>query len=117
MKWAALLCLLSAPAFAQGYVTPACLPPDVLEIRDDGDGRAIVTYGNSVNNCSMEQNRILTSPNGIEVRVRIELLGREDEFRERITLEPLTDGMFAIPPEGDLLDGETREFLIQGGIS
>jgi len=116
MKWTALLCILAAPAFAQSY-QPACTEPDRLEIRDDGPGRAIVTYYNSVKNCSQPMIVTLTSPNGIEVDVRIDLMGKEDDYRERITLEPMTESMMAFPEEGDLLDGETREFAIQGGLS
>lgn len=116
MRLTAFLCILAAPAFAQQY-QPACTEPDRLEIRDDGPGRAVVTYYNSVKNCSQPMIVTLTSPNGIEVDVRIDLLGKEDDYRERITLEPITDQYMAVPPEGDLLDGETREFAIQQGMS
>ncbi len=117
MKRAALLCLLATPAFAQAYTHPACSEPDRLEIRDDGPGRAIVTFYNSRQNCSQELRQDLTSPNGIKVRVVISLGGEADEYRERITLEPLTDQYQAYPPEGWLLDGEEAEFVVQGGLS
>jgi hypothetical protein len=111
-----LATLIAVAAFAQPVGTTTCAP-DVIEIRDDGHGRAIVTYSNSVEQCSKSLMMTLTSPNGISVDIRIELLGAAHNYRERITLVPVDDMMMAFPPEGDLLDGETQEFVIQGGIS
>jgi hypothetical protein len=102
-------------AFGQGFYR--CEPPDRITIADDGPGRAIVTYYNSVNDCSNNIDRVMESDNGIAVRVIIEVGGAETEYRERITLEPQDPMMMAFPPEGDLLDGEERRFVIQGGLS
>jgi len=100
-----LAALVLAPfAPAQPYGGSTCTPPDELTIRDDGPGKAIVTYSNSVNQCSVPLIRRLVSPAGIAVDVRIDLLG-VDAF------------MMAFPPEGDLLDGETAEFIIMGGLA
>ena len=114
MTRAALLALaIAAPAHAQ-YV---CAPPDRITIADDGPGRAVVTYYNSVNDCSNNVDRVMTSDNGISVRVVVQVGDATMEYRERITLEPQDPNMMAFPPEGDLLDGEEREFVIQGGLS
>jgi hypothetical protein len=99
----------------QGYYR--CEPPDRITIADDGHGRAIVTYYNSVNDCSNNIDRIMESENGIAVRVVITVGGEDNEYRETITLEPQDPTMMAFPPEGDLLDGEEKQFVIQGGLS
>jgi hypothetical protein len=117
VRAALLAVLLAAPAPAQPYGSSACTPPDKITIRDDGIGRAIVTYSNSVSQCSVPLIRRLTSPQGIAVDVRIDLLGDDHERRERITLTPVEADMMAFPPEGDLLDGESREFIIMGGLA
>ena len=109
--------LLAAPAPAQPVGGSTCSPPDEITIRDDGVGKAIVTYSNSVNQCSVPLIKRLVSPQGIAVDVRIDLLGDDHERRERITLSPVDADMMAFPPEGDLLDGETREFVIMGGLA
>lgn len=111
----AVATLLAVAAFAQS--PSVCTPPDEITIRDAGEGKAIVTYSNSVNQCSKEYIGRLVSPNGITVDVRIELLGKRDDYRERIILMPVDPDMMAFPPEGDLLDGETREFVIMGGLA
>jgi hypothetical protein len=110
------LCL-AGPASPQPYNSTACTPPDEITIRDDGIGKAIVTYSNSVNQCSAPLIRRLVSPQGIAVDVRIDLLGDDHDRRERITLTPVEPSMMAFPPEGDLLDGESREFVIMGGLA
>lgn len=102
-------------AFGQGAYK--CEPPDRITIQDDGPGRAIVTYYNSINDCSNHVDRVLESANGIAVRVIIEVGGEEHDYRELITLEPQDALMMAFPPEGALLDGEERQFVIQGGLS
>ena len=113
-----LAALVLAPfAPAQPYGGSTCTPPDELTIRDDGPGKAIVTYSNSVNQCSVPLIRRLVSPAGIAVDVRIDLLGDDHERREWITLHPVDAFMMAFPPEGDLLDGETAEFIIMGGLA
>jgi hypothetical protein len=106
------------PAFPQPSNNSACTPPDEITIRDDGIGKAIVTYSNSVNQCSVAVDGLrLTSPNGIEVDVWIDLLGDDHQRRERITIIPVSPEMMAFPPEGELLDGESQEFLIMGGLA
>ena len=117
LRAALLAVLLAAPATAQPYGGSTCTPPDELTIRDDGPGKAIVTYSNSVNQCSVPLIRRLVSPQGIAVDVRIDLLGDDHQRRERITLHPVDAFMMAFPPEGDLLDGETAEFIIMGGLA
>ena len=98
--------------------TPSVCPPDRLEIRDAGEGQAIVTYYNSAQQCSMGLTRVLTSPNGIQVEVTIKVNPVEvEEGRESITLSPIDPQMMSFPPDGLLRDGETQEFLIQGGLS
>jgi hypothetical protein len=109
--------LLAAPAAAQPVGSSTCSPPDEITIRDDGVGKAIVTYSNSVNQCSVPLIKRLVSPNGIAVDVRIDLLSDDHERRERITLSPVDADMMAFPPEGDLLDGESQEFIIMGGLA
>jgi hypothetical protein len=59
----------------------------------------------------------MKSPNGIEVMVTVEIGSSASGGKERITLEPLTQNMMAFPPEGELFDGETKEFVIMGGMS
>jgi hypothetical protein len=114
---ALLTAILTLPAAAQPYNGSTCTPPDEITIRDDGIGKAIVTYSNSVNQCSVPLIRRLVSPHGIEVDVRIDLLGDDHDRRERITLTPVEPSMMAFPPEGDVLDGESREFVIMGGLA
>ena len=113
-----LAALVLAPfAPAQPVGGSPCSPPDEITIRDDGVGKAIVTYSNSVNQCSVPLIKRLVSPQGIAVDVRIDLLGDDHERRERITLSPVDADMMAFPPEGDLLDGESQEFIIMGGLA
>lgn len=102
-------------AFGQGFYR--CEPPDRITIEDDGPGRAIVTFYNSVNDCSNNLDRVMETENGIAVRVIIEVGSAENDYRERIILEPQDPMMMAFPPEGDLFDGEEKQFLIQGGLS
>jgi hypothetical protein len=112
----ALLVLLALPARAQSPEYK-CTPPDVWSIRDAGPGKAIVTYSNSVNRCSAEVRERLRSPNGIEVDIHIQITGMDNDYRERITLNPVEAYMMSFPPEGDLIDGETQEFIIMGGLA
>lgn len=107
------------PSHAQSVLpeVPSCIIQDSLMIRDEGEGKAIVTYYNSVESCSNAAEVELTSPNGVSVMVYITIGGEEDDYREIIELYPITDGMMSFPPESKLLDGETQEFLITGGVS
>jgi hypothetical protein len=89
--------------------------PDRLEIADAGMGRAIVTYYNSGFGCSVPMDKTMTSPNGVTVHVRIETNANGD--RERITVTPQTEGMFADPPVDEIKDGEETRVVIQGGMS
>lgn len=118
MKRIALIALLSAaPAGAQAPYEARCVPPDRLEIADDGPDRAIVTFYNSINDCSKGSDFVITSDNGVAVRVIIEIGGAGNEYREVIRLVPEDPMYMAFPPEGELLDGEEKHFLIQGGLS
>lgn len=94
-----------------------CVLPDSITIRDDGEGRAVVTYHNSAELCSSSLDMILTSPNGISAQVIVTLGGHENDYRENIQIIPLTDGMMAIPSEGNQYDGETADYVIMGGLS
>ena len=112
------LALLPSVAMAQDMpFVPSCIIQDSISIRDEGMGVAVVTYYNSVESCSQEFSTTLTSEAGVEVKVQISIGGEEDDYREIINLTPLTDGMMAYPPDGKLLDGETQEFYIMGGLS
>lgn len=108
------LWLAVKPAHSQNqapYIA-SCLEQDWLSIEDDGEGRAIVTYSNSIEECSSPITVKLVSPNGIAVKVTIQIGGPE-----RIILEPLDMNYMSFPPEADLEDGETRTFEIMGGMS
>lgn len=116
-----LVALLVCPtlSFAQTYdrAPYSCSIPDSLDIKDDGPDRAIVTYYNSVQSCSQPLKKILISPNGIEVVVVIEIGHAEVNNREIITLFPVSPSMMSFPPEGQVQDGETKQYIITGGIS
>ena len=107
--------IASLPAYSQGFYT--CTPPDRITIVDDGPGRAIVTFYNSVNDCYNNIDRVMETDGGIAVRVIIKVGSADNEYRETIILEPQDPMMMAFPPEGDLYDGEERRFVIQGGLS
>ena len=107
--------VIASAAFSQGFYR--CEPPDRITIADDGPGRAIVTFYNSINDCSNNIDRVMTSDDGISVRIIITVGGAETDYRERITLEPQDPMMMSFPPGGDLFDGEERQFVIQGGTS
>ncbi len=111
---AALLLLGLTPAFAE---PPHCSPLDVITIEDNGPGRAIVTYTNSYNNCSGEVLLDGITDAGIKVRVIVHLGGSHNEYRETIIVKPLDPGMEAFPPSAEVLDGETVEIIVQGGLS
>jgi hypothetical protein len=110
----AVAAFIGSAAWSQNY---RCEPPDRITIESDGSDRAIVTYYNSINECSSNVDRVMEADNGISVRVIITVGSADTDYRERITLEPQDPMMMAIPPEGDLLDGEERRFVIQGGLS
>lgn len=110
----AALILSVTPASAE---PPRCTPLDVITIEDYGPGRAIVTYTNSYNNCSGEVLLDGVTDAGIKVRVTIHLGGNHNEYRETIIVKPLDLGMEAFPPSAEVLDGETVEIIVQGGLS
>jgi hypothetical protein len=115
----AALCLLpgvparaqSGPPYALPYIQ-SCIEQDSISIRDEGPDKAIVTYSNSIEECSSPVTLHLTAPNGIKVRVTIQI-----GDAETITLEPEDPLFMSIPPEGDVPDGEKQEFLLMGGMS
>lgn len=117
MKYLVAFLALSAPAAAQYFPNTATCPADILEIRDAGEGRAVVTYHNGAGQCSTGvTDKILTTPNGISVSVTI-TVNEGDTDKEGIVITPRDPGFQSFPPDGLLTDGETGEFLIQGGLS
>jgi hypothetical protein len=114
-----IVVIAATPLRAQSFPsTPGgCIVQDRLEIRDAGEGRAIVTYHNSAEQCSSGANKVLTSPNGIAVRVIVTVNVDENAQKEGIVLIPQDPTFFSFPPEGELKDGDTQEFIIMGGMS
>jgi bifunctional DNA-binding transcriptional regulator/antitoxin component of YhaV-PrlF toxin-antitoxin module len=113
-----IVALTISPALGQGPANDrSCNPQDKVEIVDDTEGRAIVTYYNSSEECSVARDYVITSAAGIKVRVIITIGSNTDQGREIIELVPLDPAMMAYPPEGRLTDGETQHFLIQEGLS
>lgn len=111
---------LAGPAAAQYFPSPAPTPNcnDILTIEDAGEGRAIVRYYNHVNRCSTgHTDKILTTPNGISVSVDVQVNAGGAQNQEGITITPLDEGFFSYPPEALVIDGDTHEFLVQGGLS
>lgn len=110
------------PSIALSQNMPAMSPnictfeeyKDKVEIRDNGPGQAIVTYYDSAEQCSTSQSLILTAPNGISVRVEISI-GTNDDNAETIYVTPDTQYM-AIPPEASVVDGDSVEIHISGGL-
>ena len=108
--------MLPAITFAQIPPVGSCLIQDALYIEDDGPEKAIVTYYNSVESCSVPLTLTLTAPNGISVDVVI-TVGVDDQDREMIELYPTSGQFMSFPPDGKLLDGEIMKFTIMGGLS
>jgi hypothetical protein len=111
---------LAGPAAAQYFPSPAPTPNcvDALTIEDAGEGRAVVRYYNHVNGCSTGYtDKILTTPNGISVSVDVQVNAGGAENQEGIWVTPLDEGMHAYPPEGLVIDGDTLEIIVQGGLS
>lgn len=105
--------LLPSLAFANptGY-TVGCKVKDAIGIRDAGEGKAIVTYYNSEERCSGGMDLVLTSQNGISVRVIVEV-GPDEEF---IVVIPLNEGMMSDPPEAYVIDGAGVDIVVMGGL-
>ena len=95
----------------------SCLVQDELTIEDDGPDRAIVTFFNGGEKCSSTFNITLTSPNGIEVDIEVEIGSQEHLYREVIRLFPVDPQVMAFPPEGLLYDGTTEKFVLMKGMS
>lgn len=95
----------------------SCLIQDWVTIEDDGPEMAIVTYYNSADNCSSPGSWTITAPNGISVKVVVELGGLETVYRENVLILPEDTWMMSFPPEEDIVDGETKTFRIMGGMS
>lgn len=110
-----------APAHAEPPGGPGgpqyCEPPDKWSIRDDGPGRAIVTYYNSEAGCSMNVDTVLTSENGIKARIVIIANPSDGGGDERFDVVPLDPNLMANPPSIDVTDGETKEIIVEGGLS
>lgn len=98
------------------YITGACRVPDKLMIEDAGVSSAMVTYYNSIENCSRPVDMIMTSPNGIAARVVV-VLGGDEDRRERLTVTPVDVQYAADPPEAHLLEGETVVVIIMARTS
>lgn len=116
-----LLFFLALPVRADpsygGPMIPSCIEQDYVVIKDDGPGKAIVTYSNSKESCSDNLLITLTSPNGIEVDIEITIGGIDEEYKEVIILRPTDPNMMAFPPEDELEDGVKKNFVIMGGMS
>lgn len=122
LRFVAAIALSLPPTFsaAQYFPSTAASPhcTDTLTIEDAGEGRAIVTYHNHVAGCSTGYtDRILTSPNGISVSIDVVVNAGGAENQEGITITPLDATMMAFPPDGLVVDGDTLEIIIQGGVS
>ena len=89
---------------------------DVLMIEDGGASVAIVTYSNSVHMCSNPVDQIMTAPNGIEVRVVVNV-GSGGDPRETITVTPVDQQYIADPPEASIQDGESVIIIVTAGVS
>lgn len=112
-----------APAYAQSFpptsVQATCMKPnakDWWKIEDDGPHRAIVTYYNSKEQCSRFIDEVITSDNGIEVRVIINV-GDDGQTGETITVIPMSEQYMAFPADRYVEDGETTTIIVQGGTS
>jgi hypothetical protein len=106
--------LVAGPAFAQA---PRCLEPDHVSIRDDGPGRAILLFRNSADECSVTFNQVVTSKNGIAVRVVIDPNGDPAASLEIIRAHPQNPGFEAYPDRGEVKDGDQIEIVIVMGMS
>jgi hypothetical protein len=117
VKRAALALFIAVPAYAQDYPsysspsTPLAAPRfDRITIEDaDVPGTAFLKYENTANQASDGGWFTVTSDEGIEVSVFIEI-NADAEGRERITVVP-DDEYAAFPVEADVQDGE--EVVIQ----
>lgn len=110
MRAASILALAALPVMSQEY--PEDHTCDLLKIEDDGPHIAVLTYRNSENFCSTDQDRTMRSENGIEVRVIVKVADAE-------TLEvlPLDPQYHATPPRIDVQDGETIQVFVMAGTS
>lgn len=113
-----LLVLIPEIALAQGLPKVAnCIIQDSLTIEDDGPDKAIVTYYNSIESCSMNSDQVFTSPDGIKVRIIINVGDKSVGGREIITLMPFDSQLMSFPPKGEVRDGDSAKFTIMGGLS
>ncbi len=115
---AAALIMIPVIVYAEPELpfVPSCIIQDSIGIRDEGPDKAIVTYYNSVENCSSAFDIKLIAPNGIGARVRVIIGGEEVDYKEVITVEPLDPNFMSFPPEVEVLDGEKTEIVIMGGL-
>lgn len=111
-----VLALLSSPVSAQNIYEKApsstCTESDWIGIEDEGHGIAVVTYSNSIESCSEKLDMIITSPNGISVRVQIIIGGAET-----IIITPQDPTYRSDPNKADVEDGDKEIFYITGGTS
>jgi hypothetical protein len=110
------LLLLATPAFSND--TFACKSnPDRLTVEDDGPGRVVVSYHNSIDGCSSGFNEVFTTEAGVVLRVVVDVNVDENGSKERVTVVPETDGYLAFPPEVELEDGQNAEILVLAGMA
>lgn len=115
-----LIAILSVtiPSFTYASDEVRCkLDPEIITFEDAGYGRAILFYYNSGAGCSGTFNKIMTTAKGISARVVIDVNVDKDGEKEKVTVYPQTDGMYAFPPEQELKDGESVQTIVTGGIS
>ena len=113
------ICLLFSPLRSEPKLphVASCLVQDWVTIEDDGPDKATVTYYNSIDNCSSPGTWTFTSPNGISVKVTVSLGGAETVYKENVLIIPDDPNFMSFPPEEDIVDGETKKFMIIGGMS
>jgi len=118
MKMLLSLFLVFVPSILIAQQENGCnVMPDKLEIVDDGPSKAIVTYYNSIEQCSVNKNFTLVSEQGIEVLVMIRIAVPELGTKEQIILIPKDGQYMSYPSEDSLFDGETKSFIVAAGVS
>ena len=122
IRLALIIALAACPLAAQQF--PSMPVPgnhcadggDVLLLEDGGASVAVLTYSNSVHQCSKPVDQIMTAPNGIEVRVVVNI-GSGSDTRETITITPVDRQYIADPPQASIHDGESVVVIVMAGVS
>lgn len=113
MRFAALLCILATPVFAQDHATQlySSTDPDDLVIRESQDGHfAEIYYDNSAAQSSTGGDFVLEWE-GEQFAVNIRVGSGEVDFAEVITVVP-PDHLLAVPNYQEVPDGETFTIVI-----